>query len=247
MYTTVTKVRQDAGFVGNSNISDSFIASKIVKAQGIINSRLSVAYILPLPKYYARPIVFSGTGSGTGTMTITIGGESFVLAITSGMTAAAAADLLRTAALDSEVVVQDGIGNGATVTLYSLEGDDVTQLTITTTDPQTVAGITATAGTTVEQAVPVIEALATDIAVAYLFITEYGKEGQDTDKDGFRRLAMAKAALKDIAEGTDQIYDFAEEELPRSARSVIKFYPTTASQTDLDHPTENRLRIDRKY
>lgn len=247
MYTTVEKVRQDSGFVNNTNVTDAFISQKIIEAEGLINGYISRVYALPLPRYYTRQIVFSGTGSGTGTMTVTIGGESFVLDITSGLTAAQAADLLRAAAASSEVIVTDGMNSGATVLVYSRDGNDPDQLAITSTNPQTVQGVTATASAIADAIVPMVATMATQIAAAFVLIVEYGKEAQDIDKDGFRRLALAKAALKEIADGLARIYDFAGEEIPRTDTTRVRFYPTRASRCDPNHPTKNRLPIDKRY
>ena len=48
-YTTVTKVREEAGFVGNSNISDAQIDNVISLVQSEIDSSVSDVYSLPLP------------------------------------------------------------------------------------------------------------------------------------------------------------------------------------------------------
>ena len=141
-YTTVTKVRQTSGFVGNSNISDAFISSLIIRAEGLINSYIGTVYTLPLQKHYFRTITFSGTGSGSATMTITIDGTAYTVAVTSGLTASAAADLFRTSGASSTSFVVDALGSGAVVTIYTHDGADSTQLTITSTDQQTVQGIT---------------------------------------------------------------------------------------------------------
>lgn len=245
-YTTVTKVRQSGGFVGNSNVSDSFISGQITKAEGKINTKISDVYSLPLSKYYYNTIVFSGTGNASDTLTITINGVAYAVAISNGLTASAAADLFRQAAEDSDHFVVDGLGNGATVTLYSKEGGDSGLVTIDSNDsPQ--SGITATGGTVTETTVPFIEYLATEIAVAFLLITEYGADAQDTDKDGFKRLAVLEKDLKEIAEKKQKIFDFAGNELTRSSTKTLRFYPTTASRTQDTDPTENRITMNKKF
>lgn len=247
MYTTVTKVRQTSGFVGNSNVSDAFISSLILRAEGLINSYIGSVYSLPLEKQYFRTITFSGTGSGTSTMTITIDGTGYAVAVTSGLTASAAADLFRNAGAASTSFVVDSVGAGAVVTIYSYAGADATQLTITSTDPQTVAGITATAGTVTEISVPLVELLSTEIAAAYLLMTEYGAEAQNTDKDGKARLEIWLEMLKAIQAKTEKLFDFAGNLLPLSSTGRIAFYPTEASYDDTDNPTGNFFERNQKF
>src|SRR3990167_5325002 len=189
-YTTTTKVRQASGMVGNTNITDAFISSIIARAENTFDSSVGDVYVLPLPKYYSQTIVFSGTGSGTSTMTITINGESFLVVMASSLTASQAADRFRTASASATSFVTDNLGSGATVTIYSTVAGDSTDVTITSTDPQTVSGITATGGTVTQVVIPFVEAIVTDIAVARLMIVEYGPESEGTDKDGYKLLAL---------------------------------------------------------
>ena len=246
-YTTVTKVRQTSGFVGNNNVTDAFISSLIIRAEGLINSYIGTVYTLPLEKQYFRTITFSGTGSGSATMTITIDGTNYTVAVTSGLTASAAADLFRTSGASSTSFVVDALGSGAMVTIYTYAGADSTQLTITSTDPQTVSGITATAGTVTEIAVPLVETLATEIATAYLLMTEYGAEAQDTDKDGSKRLEIWLDMLKNLQAKSEKLFDFAGALLPLSAAGRIAFYPTELSATDDDDPTANFFQRNQKF
>lgn len=246
MYTNVTKVRQVAGFVGNSNISDAFISSMITRAEGFINGYVGDVYILPLPKFYYQTIVFSGTGSGSDTLTITIDGEDYVVNVTAAMTAAQAADAFRTAALDNESFVTDGLGSGATVTLYTLDGDDSDEVTITANDsPQ--GGITATAGTVTETAVPTIEMLATEIAAAYLLIIQYGEEAKDTDKDGYKRLEIWEGMLENIRAKKEKVRDFSGTELPVATTRGIVFAPNNTTEEDTENPTHSRMTMNKKW
>jgi len=247
MFTTVIKVRQASGFVGNTNITDAFISNLIKRAENTIDSYIGDAYTLPLAKYYVQTITFSGTGSATDTMTVTIDGTNYIIAITLNLTASAAADRFRTAAIASTSFATDALGSGATVNLYSLEADDSTQLLITSTDPQTESGITATGGTITETALPFLEAIATDIAVARLFIIQYGAESENTDKDGYKLLALATETLKDIREKKEKIYDFAGVELEQSTARSLVFYPTESSRTDADDPTDNWITRNLKW
>jgi len=226
MYTTVTKVRMSAGFVGNANVLDSTISGKIAIAENKVNSFIGDVYVLPLPKFYRQTIVFSGTGSGSATMTITIDGVSYAVAISSALTASQAADLFRAAASDSDSFVTDGLGSGATVTLYNIGQDsDSTDVTISSTNPQTVQGVTATGGTVTEIALPLLESITTEIAAARLLIDEYGPEAEDTSKDGFKRLSLAESVLKEIQKKAQKIFDFNGLELPRATVQTISFFP----------------------
>ena len=247
MYTTVTNVRQSGGFVGNANVTDAFISTQITRAESLINSYISDAYALPIPSYYRQTIVFTGTGTGTATMTITIDGVDYEIDITLGMTATQAADAFRTATLGLSGFIADGLGAGTTVTIYSCESGDPGVVTISSTNPQTVAGITATGGTIVAIAPPLLEALATEIAVAFLLITEYGPEAQDTDKDGFKRLALWEETLKRIASKNEKIFSFCGEVLAGSSTKRISFFPTTGS-VDVDgQPIVNKITMNKKF
>lgn len=246
-YTTITKTRQVAGFVGNTNITDAFVSSIVARAENTFDSMVGEKYTLPLPKYYSQTIAFSGAGSGTSTMTITINGESFLVVMTATLTASQAADLFRTAASASTSFVTDNLGSGATVTIYSKAANDSADVTITSTDPQTVSGIVATGGTVTQVVIPFVEAVVTDIAAARLLIVEYGAESQGTDKDGFKLLALAMETLKAIQDGTEKLYDFAGVELPSAGTKRISFYPTTASQTDATNPTASKFTMNRDF
>ena len=242
MYTSVLKVRQASGMVGNTNITDAFISSIIARAENTFDSSVGDVYVLPLPKYYSQTIVFSGTGSGTSTMTITINGESFLVVMASSLTASQAADRFRTASASATSFVTDNLGSGATVTIYSTVAGDSTDVTITSTDPQTVSGITATGGTVTQVVIPFVEAIVTDIAVARLMIVEYGPESEGTDKDGYKLLALAMSTLKSIKTKAEKLYNFVGVELPVASTHRLSFYPTTASQTD-ENDTSNKFTM----
>lgn len=247
MYTTVSKVRQNAGFAGSTNVADSFVASMITRAEGLVNSYLSDAYVLPIEKYYEQTIVFSGTGSGTSTMSIIVGGETFAVVMSVGKTASQAADLFRTAALNSAVLVTDGLGSGATVTFHSKEGDASAAVTITSTDPQTVSGITATGGTVTEVALPLIENLTTEAAAAYLLMTEYGVEVEDTNKDGAKRLALVREILEAIRKKTEKIFTFDGTEIGCADTKTISFFPTTDSVDADDEDVVSKFTMNKRF
>lgn len=246
-YTTVTKVRQSAGFVGNSNISDAFISSQISRAQSYVNGFISDAYAMPLGKFYTQTLTFSDAGTGSGTMTITIDGASYVVAVTNGLTAAQAADLFRTAALENDSFVTDGIGSGATVTIHSRTSGDSTDVTISSSDPQTVAGLTVTGGTVTEIAPPMVEAATTGIAVAHLLITEYGPEAQDTTKDGLIWFERWTEVLKNIASKKEKLFDFTDTELPRSSTKRLGFFPATSSVDADGNSISNQVTMNAKF
>jgi len=241
MYTTVTKVRQASGFVGNSNVTDAFILGYILQAQARVDSYIRDAYTLPLPKYHTNTITFSGTGSSTATLTIVIDGVSYAISIISTLTASAAADLFRqaVAASASATFTTDGLGNGAVVYLYSNGGDDSTQVDMTS--GAAAGGITPTEGTVTEIAVPMVESLTTQVATALLFIVEYGPESEDTDKDGYKLLSLAETALKAIRKKEIKLYDFDGDELPTASTRRLSFWPTTASQDDGENDTANKF------
>ena len=247
MYTTVAIVREAAGLTGNTNISDAMVSRVLRRAENTFNGVVVKRYVLPLPKYYTNSITFSGTGSGTSAMTITINGESFVITMSVGLTASAAADLFRSAALSATSFVVDEMGSGTVVTINSKASGDSTDVAISTTDPQIVSGITATGGTVAEASIPAIEAIVTDLAAARLMIMAYGEEAQGSDKDGFKLYAMVTKELKEIQDGTTGLYDFAGVELPIATTRRLKFYPTTASQTDSANPTANKFTMNQDY
>lgn len=255
-FTTVTKVREIAGFVGNSNVSDAQIASYIDFATNLVQGEIGDVYTLPLLKNFENTIIFSGTGSGSANMTITINGISYVIAITSGLTASAAADLFRTAVLNeaNATFKSDGLGNGTTVTITSCNSDeDPANVTITSTDPQTVQGITATGGTVTEVAPPAIEGITAQIAAAHLMIQEYGPESQNTDKDGYKKLAVFygdaenPGMLTMIRLKKLKVFDCDGNELTTSSTQQLDSFPTEASRTDETDPTANVFTMNEKF
>lgn len=241
-YTTVTKVREEAGFVGNSNISDAQIDNVISLVQSEIDSSVSDVYSLPLPTFYKNTLTFSGAGTGSGTMTITIDSIDYALSITSGASASEVADLFRTAATaesGKSFLVYDDLGHGSEVSIYSAnQSEDSTDVTITSTDPDTVQGVTMTGGTVLGVSIKLIESIATGMAAAKLLIREYGPEAQDTDKDGFKKLALYQEMLDKIQNKELKLIDFSGTELSGVDNKRIAFYPTEASRTG-DDPTEN--------
>lgn len=255
-FTTVQKVREAAGFVGNTNVSDAVVAGYIEVATNQVEAKLGDVYQIPLLQNFENTIVFTGTGDSSLSMTITINSVSYVIAITNLMTAAAAANLFRAAvaAESSATFKTDGSGNGATVRLISCETDeDIANVTITSTDPQTVAGITSTGGTAVAVGPPLVQSITTQIAAAYLLIQEYGPESQDTDKGGFDRMGFFDGDQKNpglltqIQQKSMKVFDCEGNEITRSGTQQAVFFPTEASRTDTTDPTENRFTMNKVF
>jgi hypothetical protein len=255
-YTTVSKVREIAGFVGNSNVPDIQISDYIDMATAHVNSKLSDAYSLPLRSFYQNTIVFSGTGTGTETLTITIAGINYDVEVVLDQTASQAADLFRIAVNNESnaTFIVDALGGGATVTIKDCnQNGSASNVTVTSTDPQTVQGITATSGTITQVPPDIIETITAQIAAAYLLIQEYGSEAQDTDKDGFKRLAIFDGdannpgLLTQIQMKTMKIFDCAGNELSTSSTQQPSFFPTEVSRTDEENPTANRFTMNQKF
>ena len=250
-YTTPTEVRQESGFGDNANITDVQIASIIDLVENEIDSRISKVYSLPMPIFYKNTIIFSGVGDGSGTMTITIDGQDYVISITDGITASEVADLFRVEILantDKDFLLEDMLGHGEVVSMVSNnQSETPTDVSITSTDPQTVSGITATGGTTTGYPIPLITSIARGMAGAKLLIQEYGEEAQDTTKDGFARMKIYQSLLDEIAVKKLALIDFNGDELTRSSGDRISFYPTEASRNNANNPTENKFTMNDKY
>lgn len=250
MYTSIAKVREYSGFLDSTLVSDAFILRQITRAEGMIDGYVSGTYQLPLPYFWQNTITFSGTGSTTGTMTIVINSISYAIAVTSGMTAAQAADAFRRAiaAAGASATFQFDSVSSAVVTLTAdNQLKAIADVTLTSTDPQTVAGITATGGTPVAVSSGYIEYLATEIATCYILLTEYGAEAQDSDKDGAKRLAMVEEELEKIRDKKMKLFDASGNEFTVRSSSRLKFYPNDASEEDSENPTPSRFTMNQKF
>lgn len=250
MYTSIAKVREYSGFLDSTLISDAFILRQITRAEGMIDGYISSAYQLPIPYFWQNTITFSGIGSGSGTMTITINSVSYAISITNGMTAAQAADAFRRAiatAGASATFQFDSISSAVVTITADNQLKAIVDVTLSSTDPQTVAGITATGGTPVAVASGYIEYLATEIATCYLLLTEYGAEAQDSDKDGAKRLAMVEEELEKIRGKKTKLFDASGNEFTVRTGSRLKFYPNDASKEDTENPTPNRFTMNQKF
>lgn len=249
-YTTITKVRQQAGFVGNTNIADATIQNIIDLVESEINSSVVDAYQLPLPVFYKNTITFSGTGSGSATMTITIDSVNYTVAVTSGLTASEAADLFRTSVIagSGDFILSDDLGHGALVTIISNnQSETPADVTISSTDPQTVQGIVATGGTIMGIAVPMIESIATGMAAAKLLIIEYGPESQGTDKDGYKLMALYQEMLDKIQSKDMKLIDPSGTEIPLSTAQSISGFPSQSDADDEDDPQDSFFSRNQKF
>jgi len=196
-------------------------------------------------------LTFGATGSGSGTMAIVVNGVTYSISITSGMTAARAAELFRIAAKDSAHFVV--FLNDAVATLISKTTSSdivIADAEVNITSAPTTAGITATIGTRADRYPLIISELTAEIAAALLLMDNYGPEAQDTPKDGEKRLYMAKKELKQL-QGTDKnditidIYDEVTGlEVPSSdGEDQIGYFPDDESAVSTSEPTAARLTI----
>ena len=254
-YSDVDQVLTVAGLHSNTLITDALVDSKIIQADAIIDGVISDCYQLPLNMFWQNIITFSGTGSGTATMTITINGVDFTVAVTSGQTATEAAELLRTAIITStsgDTKFEDGPHESdAVVRIISTPAgkDANTYVTLTSTDPQTVSGITATGGAVTSIAHPLISTISAEIAAAYLLQIAYGKESENTDKDGYARMESALGMLEKIQNKQIKLFDGEGDEFTTATLARMAFYPNdTSSDGDGDEAdTTNRFSINREY
>ena len=250
-FATPTEVRQESGFGDNTNITDAQIASIIDLVENEIESKISKVYSLPMPVFYKNTITFTGTGTASATMTISIDGQDYEVAVTNGMTATEAADLFRTAVIandNKDMLLNDQLGHGAVVTIVAdNQSEAPADVTITSTDPQTVSGITATGGTVTGFPVALIQSITRGMASARLLMQEYGEESQDTTKDGSAKMKLFQEFLDDIANKKLSLIDYAGTELAHALGGRIAFYPTEASRTDVDEPTANKFTMNTQF
>jgi len=243
LYGSIDRTLLTAGLHNNSNITDALVHNKLFYAQQVIDGMISDVYQLPLPVFWENTIVFSGTGSGSGTMTITIDGQDYTVDIENAMTADRAADLLRESILSvngniySEPTLDD-----ETVRIVSKVTNDKTDVVITSTDPQTVQGITATGGTPMPTAHPILREISQLMAAAQLMQIAYGKEAEGTDKDGYRMMEVAMEELRKIQTKEIKLMDGNGSEFNTSNGGRLNFYPNNSSSTgdgDEDDTTNN--------
>jgi len=250
MFTLISTVRQLSGFDNELNIRDSVVMGKIQNAQSMVESALGKKYALSLPYHRARNIEFKGKGTGAATMTITINGSDYTVAVTTGMTAAEAADLFRDAADGSADFQANTEGNGEIALLVSLTDSDslsTANAEVNVTASATAGGIEVTVSTRVDRYPRVIDQVTADIAAALLLLDNYGIDAQDTPKDGEKRLEMAMATLKMLQGKEDPCMNVYDEitgvELGASSVDIPVFLPNNTTDEDDDNPTAPKLGI----
>jgi hypothetical protein len=238
MYCSVDTVRKMSHFTDTTRVSDNEIVRKIVRASSMVDGYMAKRYSLPLSYHLSVTITMSGTGTGTGTLALVIGGVTYNVAVTSGLTASNSANLLRTALRDSAVVfVPDDAQSGVVVNLVSIT--DSSDLTTATTEVTAVggtqSGITATVGTIVKRYPPLVEELTASLATGLLLLDNYGTEEQGTSRDGKIRIDLALSTLKMI-QGVSEVDasiivqdEVTRQPLLRDMTPEIQSYPNTSS------------------
>lgn len=87
-----------------------------------------------------------------------------------------------------------------------------------------------------------IEYITMLLASGYLLIREYGPESRDTDKDGYKKCAEARALLKQIAAKELLLTDSTGAVLSTSTTHRLSFFPTTTTepgqQISMDRDTQ---------
>jgi phage tail sheath gpL-like len=257
MMTTEAKVRELSGFDDTTNITSATVLGKISIAESMVNSAVGRRYALPIAFHRSNTLTFDGTGSGSGTMTIVVNGTNYDITISSGLTAARAAELFRLAAVNSsDFVVRL---NGAEATIISKTATDGTT-DIGTADDEvnitaapTTSGISATIGTRGDRYTPVLHEMASEIAAALLLKDNYGPEAEDTPKDGEARLAAIRDQLSYIQAINENelqldLYDEVTG-LPfeSGTQDSPEFHPDDTSFSDSDNPTAPKIGINQIF
>jgi phage gp36-like protein len=75
-----------------------------------------------------------------------------------------------------------------------------------------------------------IEYITMLLASGYLLIREYGPESRDTDKDGYKKCAEARALLQQIAAKTLLLVDSTGAVLPTSSTHRLGYFPTSSTE-----------------
>lgn len=247
MYTTISRVREFSAFTDPTKVSAATIRGKISMADNLINGAAGARYALPLPYHRQCTLTFSGTGTGTGTMAIVVNGTTYNVAVTLGLTAMAAANLFRQAAVASNDFYVDVEASESADTIVTIiSRSDSENLTtadaeVTISSAPTTNGISAAIGTRSDRYPPYITQLSTEIATALLYMDNYGAEAEDTPKDGVARMEKLDKMLAQI-QGTDdkskvviKLYDeVTGEELPANSGSLPSGYPDDAAVSDGD-------------
>ena len=137
---------------------------------------------------------------------------------------------ITTASITQKITMADSIVNGKISDVYSLP-------------------LAETPGLIVE--------ISTQLAAAMILIDEYGKESQDTDKDGYKRLDLIyndkKTGLLDLIQkkALKIISDTTSTELATNSTRSPKFRPndlsSSDSQTDPDLNTSPHIKINKIF
>jgi len=233
LYASIDRTKLTAGLQSNTYITDALVNSKINHAKAVIDGVIGDVYQLPLPAFYQNTITFAGTASGDDTMTISIDGVEYAISIVTSDTAAMVADKFRQAVLDddSSTFVIDDMLDDEVVYIISNNTGDKTEVQITSIDPQTVEGITATGGSVVATAHALIRQIAEEIAAALLLQIAYGKESENTDKEGYIRYSQAIKFLKTIQDKKVKLRDGDGSEFPVSTDARMSFSPNDTTNT----------------
>jgi len=248
MYTTQQKVRDLSGLYDTVNIPPATIRGKITIASSMVDGAICRKYLLPLAYRRQNMITFSGAGLGAANLTATINGTDYTIPISNGLTAKAAADLFRAEVYGNSdfIADYDEDGDDGIITIISL-GDSSNLVTANaqvniTEDGGTVQGITATAGTRYDRYPPMVDQMTAEIAATLLLLDSYGIEGQDSVKDGDKRMNAINKILMQVQGKDESLPDFklmdevTREELTTSGNTP-NFFPTNASRTDPNDPT----------
>ena len=251
LYASIERTKLTAGLQSNTNITDALVNSKINHGKAVVDSFIGDIYQLPLPPFYRNTITFSGAGTGSDTMTNTIDGVDYVVSIENGDTATQIADKFRQAVLDndSSTFVIDDMLDGAVVYIISNNTSDKTEVQLTSTDPQTVEGITATGGSVIAVAHAIIVQITEELAAALLLQIAYGAEAEGTDKEGYIRYSQTLKLLKSIQKREIKLRDGDGTEFPVSTDSRMAFSPndTTSSGDGTADDTSPRFSMNQKF
>ena len=227
---------------------------KIDIAEGMVESAVAQRYALPLPYHRYNTLTFASTGTGVGTMSVVINGTTYDLAITDSLSAADAADLFRTAAVDSDDFIVGSAGTNLAEVIIISNTDSGTLSTANdevniTAAPDT-NGITAAIGTRADRYPRIIEQITAELATALLLMDNYGVEAQDTPKDGEKRMLSAEVLLQRI-QGVDEesglticIFDeVTKVEITGGSSDIPAFSPNDTTKVDDDDPTAAKVGI----
>lgn len=256
MYTSVKRVRTLSGLDDPTNIPDDNVRSKIVIAGGFIDSAVGYLYSLPLAYHYQNALIFGGTATSGGTLSIAVNAVAYDVAVASGDTPNAIADLFRMAVQDSDDFVTDAPGSGANVLIISkTDSRDAAAAyaEVNVTSAPDSYGLKTTVGTRAKRYPVIIEQIAAEIATALLFIDIYGIESQDTGKDGTKRMEAIDAMLQKLQgahESGQSIKVFDEvthAEIAQASGLVSISYPNDTSETDTTDPTSPKAFMNKTF